>query len=260
MISNELGPILWLTVIAAALGSTDCAPKEAHASSAATPTPVLVELFTSEGCSSCPPADALLADLEAKQPVNGALIVPLAFHVDYWNDLGWRDPFSAPQWTDRQRAYARAGDGSVYTPELVIDGRDSFVGSRGGHAQDSVGEAAKRPKAKVTLTLHDLRGAKSIGVVVGALPGGTATSDLLMALVDPHQVINVTAGENGGRALTHTAIVRSLRTVAAVPQPGGSFEIPLENAASAGRAVVFVQERGARSVVGVAMIGTLPDR
>src|ERR1019366_6078027 len=114
--TRKFGLISSLAIFAA-FASTDCAPKEAHA--AASPAPVLVELFTSEGCSSCPPADVVLADLEAKEPVNGAVIIPLAFHVDYWNNLGWRDPFSSADWTDRQRTYARAlHDDAVYTPEM----------------------------------------------------------------------------------------------------------------------------------------------
>ncbi|MEO7109529.1 MAG: DUF1223 domain-containing protein [Polyangiaceae bacterium] len=238
----------------AAITLTDCTPKEAHASAAA--QPVLVELFTSEGCSSCPPADSVLADLEAKQPMNGATIIPLAFHVDYWNNLGWRDPFSSADWTERQKSYARAlRDNSVYTPEMVVDGRDSFVGSREGHAQDVIADAAKRPKASVNLTTHVLQGSRSITAVVGALPSGSGPADLFLALTEPHAQINVTGGENGGRMLDHTAIVRSLRVVGAVAAVGGSFEVPADSAPNEKRrAVIFVQERATRAILGVATI------
>jgi hypothetical protein len=237
----------------AAIASTDCAPKEARASGLA--QPVLVELFTSEGCSSCPPADAVLADLEAKQPVNGAVIIPLAFHVDYWNNLGWRDPFSTPEWTERQKNYARAlPDNGVYTPEIVVDGRESFVGSREGHAQDVIADAAKKPKATLSLTARENKGARSIGVTFGALPSGSAATDLVMAITDKHALINVTGGENSGRALDHTAIVKSLRVIGAVTSSGGTFDIAIDPSWSGKRAVVFLQERASRAVLGAATL------
>lgn len=252
LISNRA--IVGTVAMLAALASTDCAPKEAHASGLG--QPVLVELFTSEGCSSCPPADAVLADLEAKQPVNGAMIIPLAFHVDYWNNLGWRDPFSTADWTERQKNYARAlPDNGVYTPEIIVDGRDSFVGSRQGHAQDVIADAAKKPKATLSLMTHDTKGARELTIVFGALPSGSAVTDLVMAITDKHAVVNVTGGENSGRALDHTAIVRSLRVLGAVTASGGTFEIPVDAAWSQKRAVVFLQERASRAVLGAATIG-----
>jgi hypothetical protein len=238
----------------AVFGSTDCSPKEAHASGLG--TPVLVELFTSEGCSSCPPADAALADLEAKQQVNGAVIIPLAFHVDYWNNSGWRDPFSNADWTERQKSYARAlADNNVYTPEMIVDGRDSFVGSREGHAQDVIAQAAKRSKATLSLMAHEDKGARSIAIVFGALPSGATSTDLVMAITDRHAQVNVTGGENSGRALDHTAIVRSLRVLGAVTSSGGSFEVAIDPAWNTKRAVVFLQERTTRLVLGAATIG-----
>jgi hypothetical protein len=237
----------------AALSLADCTPKEAQASGIA--TPVLVELFTSEGCSSCPPADAALADLEAKQPVSGAAIIPLAFHVDYWNNLGWRDPFSSADWTERQKSYARAlADNNVYTPELVVDGRDSFVGSREGHAQDVIADAAKRPKASVSLTTHENKGTRSLSIAFGALPSGAGASDLVIAITDRHAQVNVTGGENGGRALDHTAIVKSLRVLGAVTPAGGSFEVAVDPAWNTKRAVVFLQDRSSHAILGVATI------
>ncbi len=236
-----------------AFGSSACAPKEASASVGT--QPVLVELFTSEGCSSCPPADAVLADLEAKQPVSGAVIIPLAFHVDYWNNLGWRDPFSSADWTERQKSYARAlPDNGVYTPELVVDGRDSFVGSREGHAQDVIGVAAKRPKANLNAMIREAKGARSISISFGALPASAGSSDLVLAITDRHAQVNVTGGENGGRALDHTAIVRSLRVLGAVTASGGSFEFPIDAAWSSKRAVLFIQERASRAILGAVTI------
>src|SRR5437763_1165570 len=110
-------------------------------------TPVVLELFTSEGCSSCPPADALLARLEEQQPVAGAEIIALEEHVDYWDHQEWNDPFSSAQWTERQQVYASGlGDHSVYTPELVVNGRSGFVGSHEGDAYRAVVSAAAQPR------------------------------------------------------------------------------------------------------------------
>src|ERR1700682_6218352 len=109
--------------------------------------PVVLELFTSEGCSSCPPADALLARLEGQQPGAGAEIIALEEHVEYWAHQGWVDPFSSGQWTQRQEAYASGfGTHSVYTPELVVNGRSGFVGSHEGDAYRAVAGAAAPPR------------------------------------------------------------------------------------------------------------------
>lgn len=123
--------------------------------------PVLLELFTSEGCSSCPPADSLLDRFEKNQPVSGANVIVLSEHVDYWDDGGWKDPFSSAGLTIRQRDYARQfGLDSVYTPQLVVDGQTQFVGSDESEAYDATAKAARRPKAPVQAALVD-RSARS---------------------------------------------------------------------------------------------------
>src|SRR5438105_352574 len=113
--------------------------------------PLVLELFTSQGCSSCPPADKLLTHL-ATSAVDRP-VAPLSFHVDYWNDLGWADPYSLPAWTERQRQYARAlGDSSVYTPELVVGGAAGFVGSNSGAILRAINDAPRPALLPVTAT------------------------------------------------------------------------------------------------------------
>src|SRR5712672_3378806 len=114
--------------------------------------PVLLELFTSEGCSSCPPADRLLEILDQKQPVAGSELIVLSEHVDYWDRLGWRDPFSSPQYAARQQEYASkfSRDG-VYTPQLVVDGRFGFVGSDGREAVSAIQKAIREPKIAIAI-------------------------------------------------------------------------------------------------------------
>ncbi len=134
---------------------------------------VVVELFSSEGCSSCPPADAVLARLAREQPVAGAEVVALELHVDYWNSLGWADPFSSAAFTDRQRAYADAfGRRGTYTPQLVVDGAAEFVGSNEAGARAAVAAAALEPKTQVQLTRSGDR--VSIAVTDPTVGGGAA--------------------------------------------------------------------------------------
>lgn len=175
------------------------------ASTAAPDRPVVVELFTSQGCSSCPPADAILARLGERDA-----IIPLAWHVDYWDRLGWPDPFAAPAHTARQRTYARVLGGGLYTPELVIDGRAHVVGSRARDVERAVDAAAERPRtAKITAHLtRDGRTYTLRPTVTGASPGAV----VLAALTESGLSTDVQRGENGGRTLTHAHVVRAFAT------------------------------------------------
>jgi len=221
--------------------------------------PVLVELYTSEGCSSCPPADGVLAALERTQSVAGARIVPLAIHVDYWDGIGWPDPFSSAQATQRQRSYAPLGSGS-YTPQAVIDGRSETIGSRKAMVEQAIGEAAKRPHAALGIELGARKNAAApveVTVKVGALPAGSASdAELLVALTQNAVRVAALRGENAGKTLEHTAVTRQLVVAGAAPATGGSLTasltVPQGLAAKDLRVVAFVQERASRKVLGTA--------
>ena len=178
---------------------------------------VVVELFTAEGCSSCPPADALLKELSETQPVSGAQIVALEEHVDYWNQLGWSDPFSSEQYSFRQNDYAsKFGNGSSYTPQMVVDGSKEFVGSRSHEARASIEEAARRTKTQVSVTEITSERAGSRALVIAIPPLADATSkqgDIWLAVTESGLQSTVKAGENSGETLQHAPVVRVLRKV-----------------------------------------------
>jgi len=228
--------------------------------------PVIVELFTSEGCSSCPPADALLAKLEERQPVANTQIIALEEHVDYWNNLGWMDPFSAKDWTARQEEYAGAlGNGNVYTPQMVINGQTELVGSREQQARRAIETAAAGMRADVSLTarLPEQKGPAEFAVSIGRLAGnkGGDAPEVWLAITEAGLHSNVTRGENAGQDLHQAAIVRFLRKIGEAkgdrePSFAGDATVPLkkewkhENL----RAVLFVQEKKSRRILGAAEI------
>lgn len=174
------------------------------AMAAAAERPVVVELFTSEGCSSCPPADAFLTELRRGRRE----VLPLAFHVTYWNNLGWKDPFSMTEATQRQARYgAKFGDGS-YTPEMVVDGRKGLVGSERSVAEAAIAAASS---ARYTATSMSLtRGADGLSIQVGE---GSGNGRVVLVGFDPEHRTAVGRGENGGRTLTESNIVRSIRAI-----------------------------------------------
>jgi hypothetical protein len=223
--------------------------------------PVIVELFTSEGCSSCPPADALLVKLQNEQPIPGAEVVALEEHVDYWNDLGWNDPFSSREMTARQQRYAEAfGRGSSYTPQMVVDGQFEFVGSRSGEARETIAEAAARPRADVSVArgAGDSDGRGDWTVNVRGLTGSTNdTPEVWLAITETRLRSNVESGENAGRDLGHAAVVRQLIKLGVADGRkddafSGSAKINFhsdwkkENL----RVVAFVQEKNSRHILG----------
>ncbi len=217
--------------------------------------PVLVELFTSEGCSSCPPADALLSRLLRNQPVPGARIIALSEHVDYWDGLGWRDPFSSAAFTRRQEAYARRlTAGGIYTPQLVVAGAAHLVGSREGEARKAIAAAATESRGEVSA--RAVPGAPGVLEVAARWPEGIE-AEVLVALVQRHATSEVARGENAGRTLEHVAVARTLTVVAS---GAGSFSgrVTLAPRPGAERAVVFVQERNGGRVHGAATVELEP--
>ena len=196
---------------------------------------VLLELFTSQGCSSCPPADRLLAELGREEG-----IVALSFHVDYWDDLGWKDPFASAAWTARQRGYARAlGEGGrVYTPQLVVNGRAHVVGSDRRGAAAAIRAAREAAQAKVELSAR-ARWDGEGRVRVTATARGAGKAEVWAALVESGLTTEVRRGENGGRELGNDVVVRRMDRV-----EGGEASLAV---ASGWRrdhlaAVVFVQD------------------
>ena len=221
-------------------------------------TPVLVELFTSEGCSSCPPADALLQKLERFQPISGAELVVLSEHVDYWNDIGWKDPFSSHEYSERQSAYAaQFGNGSVYTPQMVVDGRYEFVGSDVRRANEAIKEAAMTPKAHVRISIgaSDEKAA-TIRIEAGPLPStaGSHSAGVFLAIADNSDESQVSAGENAGRRLQHVAVLRELTRIGTLDESSElrrDIKMDLSSRTRAGlRIVVIVQEPDAGKVLG----------
>jgi hypothetical protein len=172
---------------------------------AAAQPPTVVELFTSEGCSSCPPADALLAQLAGRPD-----LLALSFHVDYWDRLGWKDPFSMAAATARQRDYARLlGTGEVYTPQIVVGGRWQAVGSDQDAVEQAIAAARHAPAVLQVALTPDSGGAR---IAIGASAGATAGSIVLIAF-DRRHVDAVGGGENGGRTLIHVDVVRGISKI-----------------------------------------------
>jgi hypothetical protein len=207
--------------------------------------PVILELFTSQGCSSCPPADKLLGKLASEGQAGGNKLVGLSFHVDYWNDLGWQDPYSLPAWTERQHAYARAlGDTRVYTPELVVGGAAGMVGSNVASISSAIAKA-ERP----ALLAASATWSKSSVEITSTAPAG---ADVLVAIYETARTNKVPRGENSGTTSVHKNIVRRLERVA-VAGKAGTVKITLDSAWTDVGAVVFAQ-RADKKIVASAVI------
>jgi hypothetical protein len=250
----------WFGLALAFLGTSALCPAETAPSKR---VPVLLELFTSEGCSSCPPADKLLAAFDQKQPVTGADLIVLSEHVDYWNDGGWRDPFSASQYTERQQIYTDKlhGEGP-YTPQLVIDGRAAVVGSNAQQAISAIQRAITEQKIPITLADASHHGNEiKAHVTLNAtqfsseVVGGT----VYIAVAVNEAESQVAHGENAGRSLSHVAVALLLKKVGTV-KLGSVFSYDVsvsirpEAAAKPLRLVAFLQDQKSGQILGVAAL------
>ncbi|MFA5910289.1 MAG: DUF1223 domain-containing protein [Vicinamibacterales bacterium] len=220
------------------------------------PTLVLAELFTSEGCSSCPPADHLLETLLKEQPINGVYVVALSEHVTYWDHQGWRDPFGSNQLTNRQTSYGRGFNiESIYTPQLIIDGVSQLVGSDAPRIEKALTDAGRVPKPKITVAATWKDGEISMtasGPGVEAI--GAAGAELWWAVAEDDLVVDVKRGENASRTLHHSGVVRLLRSSDVAKGAGrAAMTLPFKSEAKREhlRVVAFAQSRKTRQVISI---------
>jgi hypothetical protein len=205
---------------------------------------VVVELFTSEGCSSCPPADEVLSDLARSRPD----VLPLAFHITYWDRLGWPDPFALRAATDRQRAYAATlGLDSIYTPQMVVDGKLDVVGSDRGGVLDALRHAAAALPPTVSLRLARAGGQVTLDVGEG---GRAREGSLLLVGYDAAHRTSVARGENAGRTLTESNVVRGLVRVA----DWHGAKLTVQAAAPAGERLAAILQAPDGQVLGAARL------
>jgi hypothetical protein len=233
-----------------------------HAGTPVKRIPVLVELFTSVGCSYCPPADQVLAQLAGDNLVDGIEVVAMSEHVDYWNRLGWSDPFSGAQFSMRQSEYAQAfRNRDIYTPQMVVDGQVEFVGSNRGRAIQAVEHAAQIPKASITITQIG-RDKEMMKLQVSVDAMGLLRSepaDVFLAVTENNLFTNVERGENQGRRLMHAAVVRKLSLIGKISE-GRSFsaapvvQVDRQWKDKDLRAIVFVQATKDRRILAVSSI------
>ena len=213
---------------------------------------VVVELFTSEGCSSCPPADELLSHLRQDLSAKHIEVIPLGFHVDYWNSLGWKDRFSSADYSRRQEQYTQSlrVDGP-YTPEMVVDGAVEFVGNDAGHAQRTIREAASQPEVA---TVRLSSAASDQLAVQAKAPSSAKDAQVVLAITEDNLMTKVGSGENGGRTLHHAAVVRELRQLGRLHEGSFAANVPLKLEKDWKRAdlraVVFVQEGPSGKILG----------
>ena len=257
---------LSLLLVTVVTGVATTAARQGPAPAPRATARVVVELFTSEGCSSCPAADDLLREWLTTQPVAGVEIVGLSEHVDYWDRLGWRDPFSSSAFSARQSAYDAAvfRDNRVYTPQLVIDGRLEAIGSDALAVRRAIVDASRQPKAMVQLTASS-EGADRLQVRVrvqglASVPR-QGVAEVVLAVIEDGLATKVARGENGGRTLRHAAVTRSLTTLGAVDASARDHtlhgSVPLSTSWSRAnvRLVALLQERDSRRILVAAAVG-----
>jgi hypothetical protein len=249
--------------LAAAMILMALATSGAGGHAAATPdaarTPILMELFTSEGCSSCPPVDNWVERLDAGQPIQGAQLIVLSEHVDYWDHDGWKDPFSSAAFTDRQKAYMSTLSGKdVYTPQIIVDGDQELHPSDAQQARDDLQKAAAAPMIGVRIDSAALASDVLTGKVTADGTAQKRGGDVFVAVALDKTQSDVLAGENNGKQLTNVAVVKNLVKIGKLDK-GKSFDQAFRmklwpNADPANlRIVAFVQESGPGKVLGAGM-------
>ena len=225
--------------------------------------PVLVELFTSEGCSSCPPADSLLSQLDKQQSIERAEVIPLEEHVDYWNHDGWIDPYSAAEWTQRQQDYvARFKLDGVYTPQMIVNGQNQFIGSRIQEVITAIRAAADLPSLEISIAKEQAKGTLRVTANIGPVKNLSAkdSAEVWLAVSEGGLSSSVTRGENQGKELHHAPTLRMLRKIGTADP--NKRPLSFSESVSIGpkpiwnpdylRVVVFVQEKKSRHVLGAA--------
>jgi hypothetical protein len=218
----------------------------------------VVELFTSEGCSSCPPADALLGEIVESARRGGTHIFPIALHVDYWDQLGWRDPFSNAGYSQRQTAYANAFHAQeIYTPQMIVNGADAFIGSDRGRAAAAVAAALSKPAA-VRLSLRASVAADHQIKLDYTLDHPNAGVLQLIA-VERGLSSKVERGENGGRTLRHENVARVLQTIPS-PEASGSvvLKLPADVKISNASVIGFIQDPRSLAIRGAGIADLVP--
>ena len=218
----------------------------------------VVELFTSQGCSSCPPADALLKRIEDRVEESDQPIYTLSFHVDYWNRLGWRDPYSSAAATQRQRGYAAAmGSSRVHTPQMIVNGRVEFVGSNQLKANRAINDSLKL-KQSVQVSAGVKEAEKKRLLVEYELTGAISGKVVNVAVVDSPKGNSVPRGENSGRVLSHVNIVRSFRSkVITKPTDEIELALPADLTQDTASVVVYIQDPKSLAILGATSVGDL---
>lgn len=248
-----LGASLGASLISAIAGCPGPLSIAAIDAQASPRQPVLVELFTSLGCSSCPPADVLLAKLDEMQPVSGAKVIVLSEHVTYWDHEGWRDPYSLDSVTDRQRFYGdKFGLKDVYTPQAVVDGAVQMMGTDAGNLVKAVSAAAAEHKQDIAIADAAWTG-DGIKFAVHDSQEAAGKAKLVAALAEDETETSVKKGENAGKTLRNVAVVRVLKEI----NPGSADEIALKMPSEKGpagpvRLVVFLVDKHNGHVLGAA--------
>jgi len=237
-------------------------PAQSNGTPAAkTKTPILIELFTSEGCSSCPPADAWLRRLDAAQPIPGAQAIVLSEHVDYWNHDGWKDPFSSPLLTERQSEYARIlGLSSPYTPQLIVNGKSELQLTDNEQVSKVLLEAAKASPVPIAIGAISVNADSPDVLRAHIVADGTAQkhdADIFAVLAIDHAESQVLHGENGGRHLTHVAVAQEVVKIGKIEKGktfNGDYRAKLKPGQNPKnlRLVVFIQDSGPGEVLGAA--------